>query len=305
MPLNWHGVLPALTTPFSEALEIDHQRLADHCSRLVDAGCVGVIPGGSLGEGATLSAKEKAGVIATCVESVGSRAAVVPGIAALSTADAVQLAIGAEKAGCDALMVLPAYAYATDWREAKQHVAAVIEATPLPCMLYNNPIAYGTDFTPEQIAELAAERPNLVAVKESSGDVRRITELRRLTAGRLEFLVGVDDLIVEGLAAGAVGWVAGLVNAFPTESVALFELARDGDREGTRRLYEWFLPLLRLDTKPKLVQLIKLAQELVGQGEWHSRPPRLPLDAGERAQAGAVIRDALEHRVLPAAATRA
>lgn len=301
MATNWHGVLPAITTPFTENLAVDHQRLVAHCSRLIDVGCVGVIPAGSLGEGATLTLTEKVEVIATCVSSVGSRAAVVPGIAALSTKEAVQLAIAAEKAGCDALMVLPAYAYATDWREAKGHVASVIESTPLPCMLYNNPIAYGTDFMPEQIAELAAEQPNLVAVKESSGDVRRITELQRLTGERLELLVGVDDLIVEGIAAGAVGWVAGLVNAFPEESVALFELAREGSREETACLYEWFLPLLRLDTKPKLVQLIKLAQELTGQGEWRSRPPRLPLDEDEHAHAAAVIRDALEHRAFPAA----
>ncbi|MHB8643868.1 MAG: dihydrodipicolinate synthase family protein [Gaiellaceae bacterium] len=301
MTTNWRGVLPALTTPFKENLEVDHPLLADHCSRLVDAGCVGVVPGGSLGEGATLSPGDKVEVFATCVDAVGSRAAVVPGIAALSTAGAVELATAAEEAGCDGLMVLPAYAYAMDWREAKQHVATVIAATALPCMLYNNPVAYGTDFTPEQIAELAAEQPNLVAVKESSTDVRRITELRRLVGERLELLVGVDDLIVEGIAAGAVGWIAGLVNAFPEESVALFELARDGSCEEATRLYEWFLPLLRLDTKPKLVQLIKLAQELVGQGDWRSRPPRLALDENERAEAIAIIKHALEHRVLPVA----
>ncbi|HUZ81408.1 MAG TPA: dihydrodipicolinate synthase family protein [Gaiellaceae bacterium] len=302
MPTNWRGVLPALTTPFTVDLEVDHPRLADHCSRLVDAGCVGVVPGGSLGEGATLAAQEKVEIFRTCVDAVGSRAAVVPGIAALSTADAVHLARAAEQAGCHGLMVLPAYAYPTDWREAKQHVAAVIAATSLPCMLYNNPVAYGTDFVPEQIAELAAEQPNLLAVKESSTDVRRITELKRLLGDRLELLVGVDDLIVEGVAAGAVGWIAGLVNAFPDESVALFQLARDGNSEEAARLYDWFLPLLRLDTKPKLVQLIKLAQELVGQGDWRSRPPRLALDESERADATAIIQHALENRVLAAAA---
>ncbi|MBA3843141.1 MAG: dihydrodipicolinate synthase family protein [Actinobacteria bacterium] len=298
MPTSWRGVLPALTTPFTPDLEVDHARLAEHCSWLVDAGCIGVVPGGSLGEGATLTAQEKVETFQTCVDTVGARAAVVPGIAALSTAAAVELARGAEQAGCNGLMVLPAYAYPTHWREAKAHVAAVIAATSLPCMLYNNPVSYGTDFAPEQIAELAAEHPNLVAVKESSTDVRRVTELKRLAGERLEVLIGVDDLIVEGVAAGAVGWIAGLVNAFPEESVALFELARDGNRAEAARLYDWFLPLLRLDTKPKLVQLIKLAQELVGHGDWRSRPPRLALDEAERAEATAVIEHALTHRVL-------
>jgi 1-pyrroline-4-hydroxy-2-carboxylate deaminase len=295
MHTSWRGVLPAVTTPFTADLGVDHDRLGEHCGRLVDAGCVGVVPCGSLGEGATLTAEEKVEVVATCVQSVGARAAVVPGVAALSTSQACSLARGAERAGCSALMVLPAYAYSTDWRESKHHVAAVIAATELPCMLYNNPAAYGTDFVPEQIAELAAEHANLVAVKESSSDVRRITELRRLLGDRLELLVGLDDVIVEGIAAGAVGWIAGLVNAFPEETIRLFELARDGDEEA-EPLYRWFLPLLRLDTKPKLVQLIKLAQELVGQGDWRVRPPRLPLEGSERAEAEAVIRTALDSR---------
>ena len=292
---SWRGVLPALTTPFTAELAVDHDRLAEHCVRLVDAGCVGLVPCGSLGEGATLTAEERVEVVATCVDAAGSRAAVVPGIAALSTAEACRLARDAERAGCSALMVLPSYAYATDWREAKHHVAAVIAATDLPCMLYNNPIAYGTDFLPHHIAELAAEHANLVAVKESSSDVRRVTELRRLLGDRLELLVGLDDLIVEGIAAGAVGWIAGLVNAFPEESVSLFELARDGDDEA-ERLYRWFLPLLRLDTKAKLVQLIKLVQELVGQGDWRVRPPRLPVVGEERAHVEAVVRTALEQK---------
>lgn len=297
MSVNWHGVLPALTTPFTRELAVDHDLLSAHCERLVEAGCVGVVPSGSLGEGATLSADEKVSVVATCVGSVGTEGSVVPGIAALSTASAVELARRVEDAGCGGLMVLPPYAYATDWREMKEHVSAVIAATGLPCMLYNNPAAYGTDFTPEQIFELAAEHPNLAAVKESSGDVRRVTELRRLLSTRLEVLVGLDDMIVEGIAAGACGWIAGLVNAFPAESVRLYELATDGQVDAVRELYEWFLPMLRLDTKPKLVQLIKLAQELAGQGDWHVRPPRLPLVGEERADAEATIRLALSERV--------
>ena len=298
----WHGVLPAITTPFDERLAVDHSLLADHCRRMHSTGCLGVIPAGSLGEGATLSAAEKVAVIQTCVEAIGEDGAVVPGIASLSTADAVSLAERANDAGADGLMVLPPYAYSTDWREMRAHVRAVISATSLPCILYNNPISYGTDFLPEQIAELADELPNLEAVKESSADVRRVTELKRLLGDRLALLVGVDDLIVEALGAGATGWVAGLVNAFPEESVRLFELARGGESAEARELYEWFLPLLRLDTVPKLVQLIKLAQELVGQGPARVRPPRLELTPEERAHAVAVVEGALGTRPGPRAA---
>jgi 1-pyrroline-4-hydroxy-2-carboxylate deaminase len=296
MSVNWQGVLPAITTPFTPDLALDVTRVGEHCRRMIDAGCLGVIPGGSLGEGATLTADEKAQLIGACVDAVGDDGSVVPGIAALSTAGAVELARRAEAVGADGLMVLPPYAYSTDWHEMKQHVGAVISATPLPCILYNNPIAYRTDFTPEQIVELAGEYENLKAVKESSADVRRVTELRRIAGERLEILVGVDDLIVEAVGVGASGWVAGLVNAFPEESVDLFELARDGRADEARQLYEWFLPLLRLDTLPKLVQLIKLAQELVGQGDWPSRPPRLALTDAERKDTVAVVRAALDAR---------
>jgi 1-pyrroline-4-hydroxy-2-carboxylate deaminase len=303
MSVHWRGVLPAITTPFAADLSIDHERLAEHCERLLAAGCAGVIPGGSLGEGATLTTEEKAAATATCAAALGGRGAVVTGIAALSTAAAVDLALRAQEAGADGLMVLPPYAYSTDWREMKAHVVAVLEATDLPCLLYNNPVSYGTDFRPEQIAELATEHTNLEAVKESSADVRRVTELVRSTD--LEILVGVDDLIVEGVAAGAVGWVAGLVNAFPDESVELYELARAGRVEEARALYAWFLPLLRLDTVPKLVQLIKLAQALAGQGDWRVRPPRLAVEGAERAAAEATIREALASRPTLAGARSA
>ncbi len=293
----WRGVLPAITTPLDERLAVDHALVAAHCDRMLAAGCSGVIPAGSLGEGATLSADEKVELVRTCVETLGERGAVVPGIASLSTADAVSLATRAAEAGAAGLMVLPPYAYSTDWREMGAHVRAVASATDLPCILYNNPIAYGTDFLPAQVAELADDLPNLEAVKESSTDVRRVTELKRLLDDRLDVLVGVDDLIVEGVAAGADGWVAGLVNAFPEESVRLFELARDGRSAEARRLYEWFLPLLRLDTVPKLVQLIKLAQELVGHGPARVRPPRLALTPAERAEAAALVEAALASRV--------
>jgi 4-hydroxy-tetrahydrodipicolinate synthase len=298
-------VIPAITTPFKEDLSIDHEFLARHCRMLVDAGCTGIVPHGSLGESATLSLDEKKAVVATAVRAVGDRVPLIPGIAALSTADAVRLARAAAEAGASGLMILPPYAYSTDWREMKAHVSAVLRATDLPAMLYNNPIAYKTDFLPDQIAELAAEHLNLAAVKESSADVRRIMAIRAIVGSRLEILVGVDDGIVEGVFAGAVGWIAGLVDAFPAESVALFRLAeqvRDGtgDRAELEALYTWFLPLLRLDVVPKFVQLIKLAQEMTGTGNARVRPPRLSLAGQELEDARRIIQQALDRRPAPA-----
>jgi 1-pyrroline-4-hydroxy-2-carboxylate deaminase len=293
--VNWKGVIPAITTPFNADLRVDHGFLAEHARWLVDGGCTGLVPLGSLGEGATLTAAEKRQVLETCVRAVGERVPVVPGISSLSTAEAVALARDARQIGCAGLMVLPPYVYTSDWREMRAHVTAVLDATELPCLLYNNPVAYRTDFTPEHVAELALAHPNLEAVKESSTDVRRVTGIRAL-ADRLDVLVGVDDAIVEGIAAGAAGWIAGLVNAFPVESVALYRLARDGQRDEAEALYRWFLPLLRMDTVPKFVQLIKLAQEQVGRGNERVRPPRLVLEGAERQEALAVIAQALATR---------
>jgi dihydrodipicolinate synthase/N-acetylneuraminate lyase len=245
--------------------------------------------------------EEKIDLLETDIGSVGDRVPIIPGVASLSTAEAVHLAHAAESVGCNGLMVLPPYVYSTDWREMKAHIATVIKATDLPVILYNNPVAYKTDFLPEQIAELAQEHANLEAVKESSTDVRRVTALRALLQDRLELLVGVDDAIVEGIQAGAVGWIAGLVNAFPAESVALFGLARrvregKSDPASVEALYNWFLPLLRMDTVPKFVQLIKLAQEMVGMGSARVRPPRLELVGEELEQTRLTIAHALEHR---------
>ncbi|HEY0591941.1 MAG TPA: dihydrodipicolinate synthase family protein, partial [Thermoanaerobaculia bacterium] len=213
--MNWSGVIPAITTPFKTDGTVDHDFLARHAHWMVEAGCAAIVPLGSLGEGGTLKFHEKLEVLETCVRAVGERVPVAAAIAALSTDEAVHLARAAGNAGCAGLMILPPYVYSTDWREMKAHVATVLGSTPLSCMLYNNPIAYRTDFLPEQIAELAREHPNLHAVKESSADVRRITSIRSLLGDRLAILVGVDDLIVEGIEAGAVGWIAGLVNALP------------------------------------------------------------------------------------------
>lgn len=290
--MNWSGVIPAITTPFNEDITIDHGFLARHCRWLIENGCTGVVALGSLGEGSTLSFDEKAAVLKTCLKSVGN-GQLVAGISALSTAEAISLVKMAEASGCHGVMVLPPYVYVGDWREMKTHVVAVLKATKLPAMLYNNPVAYKTDFLPEHISELLKECPNLEAVKESSADVRRITALRALDNKRLSILCGVDDLIVEAVHAGAVGWIAGLVNALPKESVDLFECARKGDKERAFELYRWFLPLLRMDTVPKFVQLVKLVQEVVGMGTQRVRPPRLPLTGDELTEAKELIHQAL------------
>ncbi len=290
---NWHGVMPAITTPFDSKLDVDLPMLRAHVASLVEAGCTGIVTPGSLGEGATLSQDEKQAIWRACIEVVGQSVPVVAAIAAAGTREAVALARDAERCGCRGLMVLPPYVYKGTWPEIKSHFAAVFGATGLSCMLYNNPIAYGTDTTPEQIADLAGEHANLHAVKESSADVRRITAIRAILRDRLALFVGVDDLIVEGIAAGATGWIAGLVNAFPRESVALFEAARQGQHQRARAMYEWFLPLLRMDVVPEFVHLIKLVQQQVGMGSERVRGPRQPLMGVARENAIAIVRHAL------------
>lgn len=293
--MRFAGVLPAITTAFTPGGEVDHPFLHRHVQWLLQHGCRGIIPLGSLGEGATLEFDEKVAVLRTVVAAAGD-APVIAGIAALSTQQAVALAQAAHAAGCRGLMVLPAYVHKGDAREALAHVEAVMAATPLSCMLYNNPPAYGTDFTPPLVQHLAARNHNLTAVKESSGDARRVTAIKALCGDRLDLCVGMDDMVVEGIAAGATGWVAGLVNALPAESVALFEHALHGRREQAFELYRWFLPLLRLDTVPEFVQLIKLVQQQCDIGSERVRPPRLPLEGSARELALATIEAALQRR---------
>ena len=293
MKMKWAGVMPATTTAFDENLNIDHAFVARHAQWLIDHGCTGIVTPGSLGESATLSFDEKLALWKTNVDAVGERVPVVAAIASLSTAEAVRLAERAADLGCSGLMVLPPYVYQGDWREMKAHAEAVFKATKLSCMLYNNPVAYGTDFLPAQIAELAAEHENFEAVKESSTDVRRVTWIQELIQDRLAIFVGVDDAIVEGVVMGAVGWIAGLVNALPAESVALFNYATARNAEKALPLYQWFLPLLRLDTVPKFVQLIKLVQQEVGMGNARVRPPRMELTGAELDDALRTIRQAL------------
>jgi len=294
--MNWKGVMPAVTTPFNQDLGVDHRFLAEHCRWLLDNGCTGIVALGSLGEGATLSVAEKQDILRTCVKAAEGRGPVVASISALTTSEAVALAKAASDVGCDGLMVLPPFVYKGDWREMKTHVAAVFGATPLSCMLYNNPVAYGTDFLPEQIEELAAEQESFEAVKESSTDARRVSAIRALLDHRLEISVGVDDAVLEAIGVGATGWVAGLANALPRESVELFNCGINRESDKAFELYRWFLPLLRMDTVPNFVQLIKLVQVEVGIGNARVRPPRLELVGEELEQTRKIIREALLSR---------
>lgn len=294
--MKWRGVIPAMTTAFKPDYSVDHAFIGRHARWLVDHGCTGIVALGSLGESATLRFEEKVAILKTLVNALGGKAPVVAGIASLSTLEAVDLARAADDVGCSGLMVLPPYVYSSDWREMKAHVQPVIRATKLSCMLYNNPVSYKTDFLPGQIKELAAAHPNLRAVKESSADARRVTALKALCGDRLALCVGVDDLIVEGVRAGATGWIAGLVNAFPRESVALYNYAMRGEKKKADELYKWFLPLLRMDTVPKFVQLIKLVQQEVGMGHERVRAPRCVMAGAERKVALETLKQALKKR---------
>ena len=292
---QWTGVFPAVTTPFNSDLTIDHDFLRRHVSWLIDHGCTGIVALGSLGESATLDFEEKVEILHSCVAAVGGRAPVVAGIAGLRTSECVALARRASAAGCEAIMALPPYVYKGTWPEMRSHFSAVISATDLSCMLYNNPIAYGTDVTPAQMGELAAH-DNLHAVKESSGDVRRVTAVLERLGGRLKVFAGLDDMIVEAIAMGASGWVAGLVNAFPAESVELVRLAKSGELKEARRLYDWFLPLLRVDTVPDFVQQIKFVQQEMGCGRAAVRAPRMELEPQAAAHTRALLQHALRSR---------
>ncbi|MCH9687053.1 MAG: dihydrodipicolinate synthase family protein [Deltaproteobacteria bacterium] len=296
MNVDWKGIMPAITTPFEEGGNVDHAFLLRHARWMAEVGCAAIVPLGSLGEGATLELEEKHAILRTLVDGLADVAPVVPGIAALSTQQAVALARFAESVGCGGLMVLPPYVHKGDDREIRAHFDAVLEATDLPCMLYNNPGAYGTDVRPAAIEAMADAHPNLVAVKESSGDVRRVTEIVARMDNRLSVFVGLDDVVVEGVRAGATGWVAGVINALPAASARLFELASGGDRPGCDTLYRQLLPLLRMDTVPEFVQLIKLMQQRVGMGHERVRPPRMMLIGPDRERALADIDAALEQQ---------
>jgi 4-hydroxy-tetrahydrodipicolinate synthase len=304
MNVNWSGVFPALTTQFKPDLSLDLDATAAHLEKLIGAGIHGVILLGSVGENTALLYEEKLTVLNHLLPIAKGRIPVLSGVAEFTTATASRYARDCEALGVDGLMVLPCMVYKADRREALAHFRTVARSSGLPIMVYNNPPSYSVDVTPEMFAELAAE-PTLVAIKESSGDVRRITDIVNLVGSRYILFSGVDDLVLESVLLGVQGWVSGLVNAFPEENRALWDLATSGRWEEARELYRWYTPLLHLDTKIKLVQYIKLCMAETCLGSELTRPPRLPLEGAERDEVLAIIRNALATRPnLAAAAAR-
>ncbi len=293
MNVSWSGVFPAVTTQFAADESLDLEATCRHVNALIEAGVHGLVMLGSVGENIALEAAEKRAVLKASLETVAGRVPLLSGVAECSTAAACRYAADAEALGVDGLMVLPAMVYKSDAGETMNHFRRVARASGLPVMCYNNPLSYGVDITPQMFVELADEKA-FTAIKESSDDVRRLTDLANLCGERYVLFCGVDDLLLESVLLGVSGWVAGLVNAFPTQSVRLWQLAAAGRWEEARELYRWFMPLLHLDTHVKLVQYIKLAQAMAGRGSETVRAPRLPLEGEERRRIQAIIQRALD-----------
>ena len=291
---DWHGVFAAITTKLDRAEGVDLAGVRADVAFQLDARVNAIVCCGSLGEASTLDADEKIAIAKAVKEEASDRAPVILTIAEDSTRAAVKLV---ERAATivDGLMVLPAMRYVATPREVVAHYRAVAAASDLDIMVYNNPIAYGIDITPAMFAEIADEA-KFVAIKESSGDVRRITDLHNLVGDRYAIFTGVDDLALESLMLGAVGWVAGLVCAFPRETVAIYDLMRAGRIEEAREIYRWFMPLLHLDVSPRFVQSIKLVEHFTRGTAATMRAPRLELAGAERAQVEALVAAALKTR---------
>jgi 1-pyrroline-4-hydroxy-2-carboxylate deaminase len=295
MSVLWQGVFPAATTQFQLDQSLDVPATMTHIDKMIEAGIHGLIMLGTVGENCSLLYEEKLEVLRATVRHVGRRVPVLSGVAEYSTALACRFAADAQKIGLDGLMVLPAMVYKSDPRETITHFRAVARSTSLPIMVYNNPVSYSVDITPEMFVELA-DQANLVAIKESSENVRRITDLKNLCGDRYILFCGVDDLVLESILLGAAGWVSGLVNAFPAENRLLWDLATSGRWDEAREVYRWYTPLLHLDTHVKLVQFIKLAQQECGLGSELVRAPRLPLTGEERERVLAIIRRGIATR---------
>ena len=291
----WSGIFPALTTKFTRDDRLDLKMMEKHIGNQIKAGVEGLIVLGSLGENGSLSPDEKQEVLKLAVSVSSGRVPVVACVAETTTATACRFVEASTANGADGFMLLPPMRYRSDRRETMQYLRTVAAAAEKPIMLYNNPVAYRIDVTPDMFAELAAE-PKFVAIKESSENVRRVTDILNLVGDRYRIFVGVDDLALESLMVGAVGWVAGLVCAFPRETVVLYRLIKAGRMKEALELYRWFTPLLHLDVSVKFVQNIKLAEALAGEGTEYVRPPRLPLAGDERTQVVRVIEQALKTR---------
>lgn len=295
MSIQWKGVFPALTTKFTKDFQLDFPLFEKNLKAQLAAGVDGVILGGTLGESSVLSNQEKFDLVKFTVEQVGGKVPVVMNIAEGSTAEAVKQANEAQKYGAKGLMMLPPMRYKSDHRETVAYFAAVAQSTSLPIMIYNNPVDYKIEVTLDMFDELT-QYSNIQSIKESTRDVSNVTRLINRFGDRYKILCGVDTLAMEELVLGADGWVAGLVCAFPKETVAVYKLVKEERLAEALKIYRWFLPLLELDIHPKLVQYIKLAEAEEGIGSEHVRPPRLPLIGEERERVLKTIREGIKGR---------
>lgn len=292
---NWSGVFPAATTQFDPALNVDLTATQAVQAALIRDGVHGMVVLGTVGENNSLSADEKRSVLQAAIETSARKVPIIAGISEFTTASAVAYARDAERLGADGLMVLPAMVYVPTAEELEYHFRTVARATSLPVMLYNNPPAYRVNIGLPTLQRLA-QQPNIVAVKESAPDSRRFTDIFNEFGDRFVLFAGLDDVVFEGVCLGARGWVSGLTNVFPKESLALYEALKAGDLERARKIYRWFMPLLHLDAEHDLVQSIKLAEQIMGRGSERVRPPRLVLSGDRRAAVTAMVNKAAAAR---------
>ncbi|HEX8665449.1 MAG TPA: dihydrodipicolinate synthase family protein [Beijerinckiaceae bacterium] len=293
--IGWEGVFPAVTTQFRDDLSLDVEATARVMDALVRDGVSGLIVCGTVGENTSLARSEKVAVMEAAKDVAKGRVPVIAGIAEFTTAFACETAREAARVGVDGVMVMPALVYASKPHETAAHFRTVSKATDLPVMVYNNPPIYRNDVTPDILASLA-DCDTVVCFKDSSGDTRRFIDTRARVGDRFVLFAGLDDVVVESVMVGAVGWVSGMSNAFPREGETLFRLARAGHFAEAMPLYEWFMPLLHLDARPDLVQCIKLCEAIAGRGSALTRPPRLPLEGADKAHVEAVMAQALATR---------
>ena len=295
MQFSWQGVFPALLTPFTDQDELDLVMFEKNLKAQVDAGVDGIILGGTLGEASILSTSEKEKLVKFAVEKLNGKLPVIINIAEGSTKEALQQAVYAKAWGASGLMILPPMRYKSDHRETVTYFTTIANATDLPIMIYNNPVDYKIEVTLEMFSELIS-CANIQAVKESTRDVTNVTRLKNKFGDRIKILCGVDTLALEELCLGADGWVAGLVDAFPRETVAIYRLAKAGKIKEATEIYRWFMPLLELDIHPKLVQYIKLAAAEAGIGSENVRAPRLKLVGEERDRVLGIIKNGIIKR---------
>ncbi|MDG1250585.1 MAG: dihydrodipicolinate synthase family protein [Flavobacteriaceae bacterium] len=292
---KWEGVMPAITTQFDVKGNLDLNTFKINLSHQVNAGVNGIILGGTLGEASTLTNQEKQQLLAVTLVEVNGKIPVIMNIAEQATMEAIRLAQKAESEGADGLMLLPPMRYKATDEETVTYFSTIANATNLPIMIYNNPIDYKIEVTLEMFAALESNK-NITAVKESTRDITNITRMINRFGDRFQILCGVDTIAMEALLMGANGWVAGLVDAFPEETVAIYSYCKQGELEKARSIFSWFLPLLELDISPQLVQNIKLCELATGMGTGHVRPPRLPLKGAELERVRSIIKTALHNR---------